>query len=104
MKVCVIGLGYIGFPTACVLAGSGHEVIGVDKDGAVVSRLSRGQVHIVNGDGLLELASQVMETGRLRVSIRPEPADVFIICVPTPFMEYENICDAHAEVASRQVV
>ena len=85
MKVCIMGLGYIGFPTACLVARAGHEVIGVDVNPVVVETLRKGELHIVNEEGLEELALSVLRNGSLRVSTTPEPADVFILAVPTPF-------------------
>lgn len=84
MKVCIIGLGYIGFPTACIVARAGHEVLGVDVNSDIIDKLNNGGLHIVNEDGLSELAREVFSSGRLRVSDRPETADVFILAVPTP--------------------
>ncbi len=86
MKVLVVGLGYIGFPTACVIAMAGHEVVGVDVNRDLVELLRNGGLHIANENGLAELAKEVLSTGRLRVATVPEPADVFIIAVPTPFV------------------
>jgi UDP-N-acetyl-D-mannosaminuronic acid dehydrogenase len=85
MKVCMMGLGYIGFPTACVIANAGHEVVGVDTNEELVNRLTQGGIHIVNEDGLGTLVQSVRESGRLRFSTTAVPADVFIIAVPTPF-------------------
>src|SRR5690625_6100300 len=84
MKICVMGLGYIGFPTACLLAGAGHEVVGVDVNESVVERLRNGDIHITDEDGLGELAQQVLFNGALTVSTSAVEADAFIICVPTP--------------------
>lgn len=84
LKVCVIGLGYVGFPTACMLAQAGHTVVGVDVDQRVVEHLGLGIPHITTETGLAELAKQVLHSGRLRASAVVEPADVFIIAVPTP--------------------
>ncbi len=84
MKVCVVGLGYIGFPTACVMADAGHEVLGVDVDVDLIEKLNNGGLHIVNEDGLANLAKRVYSSGHLRVSEHPEESDVFIIAVPTP--------------------
>jgi UDP-N-acetyl-D-mannosaminuronic acid dehydrogenase len=84
MKVCVVGLGYIGFPTACVVARAGHEVLGVDVDSTLIHRLSNGDLHLINEDGLADIARDAFLSGKLRVSQRPETADVFVIAVPTP--------------------
>lgn len=80
----VIGLGYIGFPTAVVLASHGVNVIGVDVNQRTVDSVNRGEVHIVE-PGLDQLAHVAVSQGRLRATARPEPAQVFIIAVPTPF-------------------
>lgn len=84
MRVCIIGLGYIGFPTACVVARAGHQVIGVDVNAEIIDKLNHGKLHIVNEDGLEDVAREAFESGRLRVTTKPEPADVFILAVPTP--------------------
>jgi UDP-N-acetyl-D-mannosaminuronic acid dehydrogenase len=84
MKACIIGLGYIGFPTACVLSSAGLEVVGVDVNSDLITKLRNGGLHIVNENGLADLAHTAIESGHLRVSEEPEPADVFMIAVPTP--------------------
>jgi UDP-N-acetyl-D-mannosaminuronic acid dehydrogenase len=83
-KVSIIGLGYIGLPTAAVLASAGHEVVGVDVNPHVVEVVNRGEVHIVEPD-LDGLVRGAVLSGRLRAVHAAEPADVFIIAVPTPF-------------------
>lgn len=98
MKVCIMGLGYIGFPTACVVANAGHEVIGVDVNKTLIDNLANGELHIVNEDGLAELAKSVLESGQLRVSLVPEPADVFVIAVPTPFRNRHRCESIKAEI------
>jgi UDP-N-acetyl-D-mannosaminuronic acid dehydrogenase len=82
--VCVIGLGYIGLPTAAVIARSGCRVVGVDVNAAVVDTINRGEIHIeeVDLDGLVQ---GVVARQMLRASTLIEPADVFVIAVPTPF-------------------
>lgn len=98
MKVCIMGLGYIGFPTACIVACAGHEVVGVDVNKTLVDNLNNGELHIVNEDGLAELAKSVLKSGRLRVSLVPEPADVFVIAVPTPFRNGYGHTSVRAEI------
>ena len=83
-KVCVIGLGYIGLPTATVLADSGYSVLGVDTNPTVVARINQGESHIGESNLAGKVAKAVAE-GRLRAGTLPEVADVFIIAVPTPF-------------------
>jgi UDP-N-acetyl-D-mannosaminuronic acid dehydrogenase len=83
-KICVLGLGYIGLPTASMFASCGLQVVGVDTNTAVVSTLNNGGMHIEE-PGLRELVREVLTSGKLQVSSQVEPADAFIIAVPTPF-------------------
>ncbi|MFW2851996.1 UDP-N-acetyl-D-mannosamine dehydrogenase [Sphingomonas sp. TX0543] len=86
LKVAVLGLGYIGLPTAAVIARSGARVVGIDVTPAVVETINSGRVHIeeVDLDGLV---SGVVARGSLRASLEIEAADVFVIAVPTPFAD-----------------
>lgn len=84
--VCVIGLGYIGLPTAALLASSGYDVFGVDLNSFVVETINKGQIHIVEPD-LDAFVRSAVAAGKLKASTQPSAADVFIICVPTPFHE-----------------
>ena len=86
LKVCVLGLGYIGLPTAAVIARTGARVVGVDVDAHVIDTVNSGRVHIeeIDLDGLV---SGVVARGNLRASLDIVPADVFVIAVPTPFGE-----------------
>tara|TARA_R110002153_G_scaffold46985_6_gene132819 strand:- start:5319 stop:6566 length:1248 start_codon:yes stop_codon:yes gene_type:complete len=85
-KVSVIGLGYIGLPTAAVIASRGIEVIGIDVSEKAVDTVNQGKVHIVEPD--LDMVVQAAVTmGKLRASLIPEPAEAFMIAVPTPFKE-----------------
>jgi UDP-N-acetyl-D-mannosaminuronic acid dehydrogenase len=86
LKVVVLGLGYIGLPTAAVIARTGASVLGIDVTPSVVETVNSGRVHIeeVDLDGLV---SGVVARGSLRASTQIEPADVFVIAVPTPFAE-----------------
>jgi UDP-N-acetyl-D-mannosaminuronic acid dehydrogenase len=88
-KVCMLGLGYIGLPTACTLANAGLHVTGVDTNPRVLDTLRNGALHI-HEPGLPELLHQALSSGNLTVSPSPEPADAFIIAVPTPFLEHER--------------
>ncbi|MBK8373483.1 UDP-N-acetyl-D-mannosamine dehydrogenase [Sphingorhabdus sp.] len=85
-SVCVMGLGYIGLPTAAVIARSGCHVLGIDVNQHVVDTINRGEIHIeeVDLDGLVQ---GVVSRKLLRASTTVEPADVFVIAVPTPFDE-----------------
>ena len=82
--VCVMGLGYIGLPTAAVIARSGCRVLGIDVNSHVVDTINRGEIHIeeVDLDGLVQ---GVVARGMLRASLMVEPSDIFVIAVPTPF-------------------
>jgi len=82
-KVSVIGLGYIGLPTAALIASRGISVLGVDVNKHVVDTISSGAIHIEEPD-LDGLVQKVISSGSLKVSVKPEAADVFIIAVPTP--------------------
>ncbi len=86
LKVVVLGLGYIGLPTAAVIARTGARVLGIDVTRSVVDTVNSGRVHIeeVDLDGLV---SGVVARGTLRASTTIEPADVFVIAVPTPFAD-----------------
>jgi UDP-N-acetyl-D-mannosaminuronic acid dehydrogenase len=83
MKICVVGLGYIGLPTAAMLASRGHEVAGFDVSERVVAAVNAGEAHFQEPD-LQMLLSAAVGTGRLKAATTPEPADFFLIAVPTP--------------------
>ena len=85
-KVCVVGLGYIGLPTAAMLASRGHEVLGCDINECVVAGVNSGRAHFREPDLDMLLAAAV-QTGRLRAATRPAAADVFVLAVPTPFTD-----------------
>lgn len=85
-KVCVIGLGYIGLPTAALLASSDYRVHGVDLLQSVVDTINQGKIHIVEPE-LGELVKKSIESGNLKADVKPDFADVFIIAVPTPFRD-----------------
>ncbi|WP_298090594.1 UDP-N-acetyl-D-mannosamine dehydrogenase [uncultured Sphingomonas sp.] len=84
LNVVVMGLGYIGLPTAAVIARTGARVLGIDVSATVVDTVNEGRVHIeeVDLDGLV---SGVVARGTLRASTQVAPADIFVIAVPTPF-------------------
>jgi UDP-N-acetyl-D-mannosaminuronic acid dehydrogenase len=88
-RVSVIGLGYIGLPTAAVIASRGVEVLGVDVSEHAVNTINQGKVHIVEPD-LDMLVQAAVTTGKLKAALSPEPADAFMIAVPTPFKENKS--------------
>ncbi len=83
-KVCVMGLGYIGLPTAALLANRGYEVVGVDVKRDVVEIINSGKIHIKE-PGLDTFVKAAVQSGKLKAYIKPKESDVFIIAVPTPF-------------------
>jgi len=100
--VCVIGLGYVGLPTAAVLASRGVPVLGVDIDENAVALINDGKIHIVEPD-LDILVNGAVATGKLRASTTPEPADAFIIAVPTPFTAERKPDLSYVEAAVRSL-
>jgi UDP-N-acetyl-D-mannosaminuronic acid dehydrogenase len=99
-KASVIGLGYIGLPTAAMLANRGIEVVGVDVNERIVRLLNEGKVQIVEPD--LDIAVQAaVATGRLRAVTVPEPAEVFILAVPTPFTNGHTPDLSYVEAAAQ---
>jgi UDP-N-acetyl-D-mannosaminuronic acid dehydrogenase len=86
LHICVVGLGYIGLPTAAVIASTGMRVTGMDVAPHVVETINRGDVHIVEKD-LDHLVRRAVEGNLLTASTQVTAADVFIIAVPTPFLE-----------------
>lgn len=85
----VIGLGYIGLPTAAVFARAGYKVVGVDNNKSVVDQINKYRIHISEPD-LDSLVNEVLKSGNLTVSLEPTISDVFIICVPTPLKSSGN--------------
>lgn len=85
-NICIVGLGYIGLPTATMFAKYGHNVYGVDVNNYLVKELSRGNI-IIEEPNLPELVKDVVGNGNLKAGMIPKEADVFIISVPTPIKE-----------------
>lgn len=88
-KLCVIGLGYIGLPTASTFAANGVSVTGVDIEPEIVETLNRGGIHI-HEPGLGEAFMEAHKSGKFKAALEPEEADAFIIAVPTPFKHNET--------------
>jgi UDP-N-acetyl-D-mannosaminuronic acid dehydrogenase len=100
--ICVLGLGYIGLPTAAMFATHGFQVIGVDVNARVVARLDTGEVDL-SEPGLKTLVRAALNSGNLRVVSQPEPADVFIIAVPTPITADKRADLRCVEMAARSI-
>ena len=89
LKVVMMGLGYIGLPTAALIASRGIKVLGVDVNQSIVDTINEGRIHIVEPslDGLVK---NVVSRGLLVANTKAEKADVYLIAVPTPFKgDYE---------------
>lgn len=101
-KVCVIGLGYVGLPTAAVLASRGYDVHGVDVNPKAVETINSGKAHIVEPD-LDLLVRAAVQTGKLKAHTQPAEADVFVVCVPTPFKGDHEPDLSYVESATRLI-
>jgi UDP-N-acetyl-D-mannosaminuronic acid dehydrogenase len=102
-KICVLGLGYIGLPTASTFATHGLQVVGVDVNQQVVDRLKSGELHIYE-PGLRTLVQAALLSGNLVIENQPQPADAFIIAVPTPFAEGKKADMAYVTSAAESIV
>ncbi len=103
MKVCFIGLGYIGLPTAIVAAKSGVKIVGVDINAQVVDQTRKGILHIVE-PGLQPMLKEVVDAGMLIPQSTPEASDAFFLVVPTPFKENHQPDISYVEAATRSVI
>ncbi|MBS4022236.1 MAG: nucleotide sugar dehydrogenase [Dethiobacter sp.] len=97
-KICVLGLGYIGLPTAAMFAGNGHIVAGVDVNEDIVAVINNGDIHI-NEPNLAGRVKEAVAAGKLYAATTPETADAFIISVPTPITaekraDLSSVCKA----------
>ena len=88
-SLVVMGLGYIGLPTAAMFASAGVRVLGVDVNPSTVKTINEGKIHIVE-PGLEEVVNASVSNGLLSASDEPETADAYIIAVPTPFEDVDN--------------
>jgi UDP-N-acetyl-D-mannosaminuronic acid dehydrogenase len=102
-RICVIGLGYIGLPSAAMFASRKIEVVGVDVNQHAVDTINRGEIHILEPD-LDMVVHAAVTKGFLRATTVPEPADAFLIAVPTPFKDGDHEPDmSYIEAASRSI-
>ncbi len=85
-KICVIGLGYIGLPTAANFSASGIEVVGLEVNQAIIKTVNSGKCHF-SEPKLERVVKRCVEEGKLRATLQPEMADAFIITVPTPLTQ-----------------
>lgn len=103
MKAVFLGLGYIGLPTAAVVASKGIQVVGVDVNPDVVNTINQGKIHIIEPD-LERVVKEVVEKSQLKASLKPEEADAFFIVVPTPFKQNHRADISYVEIATRTVI
>lgn len=101
-RVSVIGLGYVGLPTAALLASRGLEVVGVDVNPEAVAAINGGKPHLFE-PGLEDMVRSVVADGRLRAVTTPEPAEAFLIAVPTPVSEGSVPDLSYVEAASAAI-
>lgn len=102
-SICVIGLGYIGLPTASILASNGFHVLGVDIDPAVVETVTRGNIHIEE-PGLHTVVRAAIHSGNLKAAHTPAPADAYILAVPTPLTEDKRPDMSHVRATAEAIV
>jgi len=100
--ISVVGLGYIGLPTAAVLASRKKKVIGIDVNQHAVNTINRGEIHIVEPELDMVVHAAVTE-GYLRAVTMPEPADAFLVAVPTPFKDDYEPDLSYIEAASKSI-
>ena len=99
----MLGLGYVGLPTASILAANGHSVVGVDVSQKVVNTLRNGGVHI-HEKGLKTLVEDAIGSGNLVIGSEPEEADIFVIATPSPITS-EKRADLRAiETSAESIV
>src|SRR5262245_61973906 len=98
--VCIVGLGYIGLPTAALIASRGRHVLGVDIDPMIVETVGNGGIHIAEAD-LDGLVQKCVHSGHLKASQSPASSDVFVIAVPTPLSGNKRPVVDHVFAAAR---
>ncbi|WP_369901753.1 UDP-N-acetyl-D-mannosamine dehydrogenase [Bacillus manliponensis] len=101
-KICVMGLGYIGLPTASLLATKGFQVHGVDVNEQAVEMINSGKVHIYEPD-LDILVKAAVQSGKLKASLTPEEAEIFVLAVPTPFQDGNKPDLTYVKSASKTI-
>ena len=101
-SVSVIGLGYIGLPTATLIANNGFKVYGMDPVDKVVNTINQGRIHIVE-PGLEDYVKKAVANGNLVADTKPHKADVFILAVPTPFKGDKEPDLSYVESAAREI-
>lgn len=103
MQACIIGLGYIGLPSAIIAAQHGVCIKGVDINPEVVATINQGKIHIVE-PGLQELCREVVEKGKLKAFSQPQKSEVYLMVVPTPFKGDHEPDTSYVEAATETVI
>lgn len=103
INVVMIGLGYIGLPTAAIIASKKIKVHGVDTNKNIVNTINKGEIHIVEPD-LNGVVKTVVNRGHLKADIKPTKAEVFIVAVPTPFKECHKPDISYVEAATDSII
>ncbi len=102
-SVCVVGLGYIGLPTAAILAQNGVNVVGVDVNPRHVDAVNAGQLPFVE-EGLGEVVAEVVAAGRLKAQPETPASEVYIVAVPTPFREEYRVDTKYIDAATDAII
>jgi UDP-N-acetyl-D-mannosaminuronic acid dehydrogenase len=102
-KICVLGLGYIGLPTASTFATHGLQVVGVDVNPQIIQTLQKGELHI-HEPGLRTIVQAAVRSGNLQISAEAQAADAFIIAVPTPFYDDKRADLSYVMSAAQSIV
>lgn len=103
MKACFMGLGYIGLPTAIIAAKHGVDIVGVDINPSVVEQTNAGHLHIIE-PGMEEMLQDVVKSGKLHASTKPETSEAYFMVVPTPFKGNHEPDVSYVEAATRAVI
>ncbi len=101
-KICVLGLGYVGLPTAAIFASRGVQVIGVDINETTVETINQGKIHIIE-PGLYLMVNEAVSMGKLIADPQPQPSDAYIIAVPTPLTIANQPDLTFIEAATRSI-
>jgi UDP-N-acetyl-D-mannosaminuronic acid dehydrogenase len=103
MKVCIMGQGYIGLPTAALFSRSHCEVVGVDINEEIIGNLNKGIIHIEE-PGIADIIKKSVKNNTYKASLTPEKADAFIITVPTPYIIENYSCDLSYVVTACETI
>ncbi len=103
MKICIMGQGYIGLPTAALFTRNNCEVVGVDINEEIIEKLNKGIIHIEE-PGIAEIIKNAVDNNAYTASLTPQKADAFIITVPTPYIVENYSCDLSYVVTACQTI